>query len=74
MIDNNEAFHRLLTEGVDVKFGVGEGKSRTDKVWLVDFAHPENNEFLAVNQFTVVENNPTSALILSCSSTGCRWS
>lgn len=55
VIDNNEAFHRLLTEGVDVKFGVGEGKSRTDKVWLVDFAHPENNEFLAVNQFTVVE-------------------
>ncbi len=55
VIDNNEAFHRLLTEGVDVKFSVGEGKSRTDKVWLVDFANSENNEFLAVNQFTVVE-------------------
>jgi type I restriction enzyme R subunit len=57
VIDNNEAFHALLTEGVDVKFSVGEGKSRTDKVWLVDFSAPENNEFLAVNQFTVVENN-----------------
>jgi type I restriction enzyme R subunit len=59
VIDNNEAFHRLLTDGVDVKFGVGDGKSRTDKVWLIDFEHPENekNEFLAVNQFTVVENN-----------------
>lgn len=57
VIDNNKAFHRLLTEGVDVKFSVGEGKSRTDKVWLIDFAHPENNEFLAVNQYTVVENN-----------------
>ena len=57
LIDNNEAFHCLLTEGVDVKFGIGGGKSRTDKVWLVDFDHPENNEFLAVNQFTVVENN-----------------
>ena len=56
-IDNNEAFHRLLTEGVDVKFSAGEGKSRTDKAWLVDFARPENNEFLAVNQYTVVENN-----------------
>jgi len=42
---------------VDVKFGVGEGKSRTDKVWLIDFTHPENNDFLAVNQYTVVENN-----------------
>ena len=59
VIDNNEAFHSLLTEGVDVKFSIGEGKSRTDKVWLVDFKHPESdkNEFLAVNQFTVVENN-----------------
>lgn len=57
VIDNNQAFHRLLTEGVDVKFSIGDGKSRTDKVWLVDFDHPENNKFLAVNQFTVVENN-----------------
>ena len=57
VIDNNEACHHLLTEGVDVKFSIGEGKSRTDKVWLVDFVIPENNEFLAVNQFTVVENN-----------------
>src|SRR5690606_7570754 len=57
VIDNREAFHHLLAEGVDVKFSVGDGKSRTDKVWLVDFAVPENNEFLAVNQFTVVENN-----------------
>jgi len=59
VIDNNEAFHHLLTEGVDVKFSVGDGKSRTDKVWLVDFENPESdkNEFLAVNQFTVVENN-----------------
>src|SRR4051812_19644473 len=32
VLENNEAFHRLLTEGVDVKFGVGEGKSRSDKV------------------------------------------
>lgn len=57
VIDNNEAFHHLLTEGVDVKFSIGDGKSRTGKVWLADFTVPENNEFLAVNQFTVVENS-----------------
>jgi len=34
VIDNNEAFHHLLTEGVDVKFSIGDGKSRTGKVWL----------------------------------------
>jgi len=56
-IDNNEAFHRLLTDGVDVKYSIGEGKSKTDKVWLIDFDNPENNEFLAVNQFTVLENH-----------------
>jgi len=56
VIDNNESFHHLLTEGVDVKFGIGDGKSRTDKVWLIDFSNPENNEFLAVNQYTVIES------------------
>jgi type I restriction enzyme R subunit len=55
--DNNDAFPLLLTEGVDVKFSIGDGKSRTGKVWLADFTVPENNEFLAVNQFTVVENS-----------------
>lgn len=55
--ENNEAFHRLLTEGIDIKFGIGEGKTKTDKVWLIDFDAPEKNEFLAVNQFTVIENN-----------------
>jgi type I restriction enzyme R subunit len=61
VIDNNEAFHRLLVDGVDVRFRSplpeGEGRVRADKVWLVDFDNPENNELLAVNQFTVIENN-----------------
>jgi type I restriction enzyme R subunit len=57
LIESNEAFHHMLTEGIDVKFSVGDGKSRTDKVWLVDFNHQDQNEFLAVNQITVVENN-----------------
>jgi type I restriction enzyme R subunit len=57
LLDNNEAFHRLLTDGIDIKFGIGDGKAKTDKVWLIDFDNPEQNEFLAVNQFTVVENH-----------------
>jgi type I restriction enzyme R subunit len=57
LLENNVAFHQMLTEGVDIKFGIGDGKSKTDKVWLVDFDRPDNNEFLAVNQFTVVENH-----------------
>jgi len=57
LLENNEAFHSLLTEGVDIKFGIGEGKTKTDKVWLVDFNDPDKNEFLAVNQYTVLENH-----------------
>lgn len=57
LFENNQAFHQLFTEGIDVKFSIGEGKTKTDKVWLVDFSQPENNEFLAVNQFTVIENH-----------------
>lgn len=26
-------------------------------MWLYDFDKPENNDFLAVKQFTVIENN-----------------
>jgi len=56
LIDNNEAFHRMLTEGIEVEV-MGEEGIKGDKVWLVDFENPENNEFLACNQFTVIENN-----------------
>ncbi len=57
LLENNEAFHRMLTDGIDVKCSIGDGKTKTDKVWLVDFANPDNNEFLAVNQYTVLENH-----------------
>ncbi len=55
LIANNEAFHRLLTEGIRVTYQKN-GDSRGDLVWLVDFEHPDNNDFLVANQFTVVEN------------------
>ena len=57
LIENNRAFHRLLVEGVDVEFRNREGNIAHDKVWLIDFANPEANEFLAVNQFTVEEGH-----------------
>ena len=56
LLANNEAFHRMLTEGVKVSYQE-EGNTRGDLVWLVDFADPYNNDLLAVNQYTVVENN-----------------
>ncbi|WP_436415818.1 HsdR family type I site-specific deoxyribonuclease [Petrimonas sp.] len=53
---NNENFHRYLTDGVDVEMRTESG-IRGEKIYIVDFTNPENNEFLAVNQFTVVEGN-----------------
>lgn len=55
-LSNNFAFHRLLTEGVDVSFRNTQGEIRTDKAQLIDFAQPERNEFVAVRQLTVIEN------------------
>ncbi|MBK1439680.1 type I restriction endonuclease subunit R [Parapedobacter sp. ISTM3] len=53
---NNETFHRYLTDGVDVEMRTESG-IRGEKIYIVDFENPENNKFLAVNQFTVIEGN-----------------
>jgi type I site-specific restriction-modification system R (restriction) subunit len=45
----------MLTEGVKVSYQK-EGSQRGDLVWLVDFANPENNDFVVANQLTVIEN------------------
>lgn len=56
LIADNESFHKMLVDGIDVPVQTQEGE-RHEKVWLYDFNHPDNNDFLAVNQFTVEENN-----------------
>lgn len=53
---NNETFHKYLTEGVDVEVRTDDG-IRGEKVYIVDFANAENNEFLAINQFTIIEGS-----------------
>lgn len=55
-IVNNQQFHRFLVEGIDIEYRK-DGRIKGDKVWLVDFDKPENNEFLAINQYTVIEND-----------------
>lgn len=55
LLANNEAFHRFLTEGIPVTKRI-DGQNRGDRVFLIDFEHPLANDFLVVNQFTVVEN------------------
>ena len=55
LVQTNRAFHRMLRDGVDVEYARPDGSTKHDKVWLVDFADPEANDWLAVNQFTVIE-------------------
>ncbi len=55
LIENNRRFHRMLTDGVDVSF-MQDGREVHDKVWLFDLEDLENNDWLVVNQFTVIED------------------
>jgi type I restriction enzyme R subunit len=45
LFQNNYTFHKYLTEGVEIEYRKGD-RIAGDKVWLVDYAHPSNNEFL----------------------------
>ncbi len=55
LVQANRAFHKLLRDGVDVEYARPGGGTRHDKAWLVDFSDVGANDWLAVNQFTVVE-------------------
>ena len=52
----NRDSHRMLVAGVTVEYPDTDGRVRGDKVRALDFDDPENNDWLAVSQFTVVEN------------------
>jgi type I restriction enzyme, R subunit len=51
----NRTFHRLLVDGVTVEYRA-DGAIRGAQALLLDFKDQDNNDWLAVNQFTVVEN------------------
>jgi type I restriction enzyme R subunit len=56
-MENNRAFHKFLTDGVPVEYRDANGEMKYDNVRLFDFDNPENNDFLAVNQLTVVQGD-----------------
>ncbi len=53
----NRSFHRMLVEGVTVEYRTDNGAIRGAQARVIDFNVPANNDWLAVNQFTVVENH-----------------
>lgn len=56
LIVSNRRFHELLANGVEVEIRRTEGRIAGATAWLVDFDHLENNDWLVVNQFAVIEN------------------
>ena len=52
----NRTFHRRLVDGVTVEYRTDEGAVRGAQAHVIDFDDPANNDWLAVNQFTFVEN------------------
>ncbi len=66
LLVTNHSFHRMIVEGVDVEYKRADGTIAGDKVYLVDNKTPSGsplnrgrskNDWLAVNQYTVIENN-----------------
>lgn len=55
LIENNRRLHRFLVEGVPVEYSK-DGRIIHDNVALIDYQNPENNDWLCVNQFAVIEN------------------
>ncbi len=57
LITNNRAFHRMLVDGIAVECRRKDGGMGAEVVRLIDFDDIDNNDWLAVNQFTVIEGH-----------------
>lgn len=57
LIVSNQVFQKYVTDGIDVEVRTEDGRNTVEKLWLFDFENPSLNDFVAVNQFTVVEGN-----------------
>jgi len=57
LVLSNRRFHELFTNGVGIETRRIEGRIARDTAWLADFEHPENNDWLVVNQYEVREND-----------------
>lgn len=57
LLADNRDFHTLLTDGVNVEYRHEDGSVRTAQARLFDFETPANNDFVAVNQLTVIQND-----------------
>ena len=79
LVAANRQFHRFLVDGVPVQYRRPDGSTANDLLRLVDFDHADANDWLAVNQFTVVEGGinrrPDVVVFLNsdCTPTDASW-
>jgi predicted nuclease of restriction endonuclease-like (RecB) superfamily len=55
LLERNRAVHRMLVDGVTVEYRRADGSIAGAQARVIDFDTPANNDWLAVNQFTVAE-------------------
>jgi type I restriction enzyme R subunit len=55
LIERNRAVHRMLVDGVTVEYRRPDGSVAGAQARVIDFDTPDNNDWVAVNQFTVAE-------------------
>ncbi|OLB14687.1 MAG: DEAD/DEAH box helicase [Gammaproteobacteria bacterium 13_2_20CM_66_19] len=59
LLERNRTTHRMLVDGVTVEHRRADGSIAGAQARVIDFDTPENNDWLAVNQFTVSEGQHT---------------
>jgi len=55
LLARNRALHRMIVDGVNVEYTRSDGSIAGAQAKVIDFERPEQNDWLAVNQLTVVE-------------------
>jgi len=56
LFENNRRFHQMLTDGIAVEYRREDGSIAGDQIFLIDTEEPGNNDWVVVNQFTVIED------------------
>ena len=56
LLENNRTVYRMFVDGVPVEYRRPDGSIAGTQAKVIDFDDVERNDWLAVNQFTVVEN------------------
>lgn len=55
LIEENRRVHRLMTDGIPFDYRTDTGLLRHDYLRVIDFEDPDNNDWLVLNQFTIIE-------------------